>query len=111
MRKLEPLEQLLAEVAFASISVMAAILVRFVPRFAEMFREFGGELPSITRFLLPRWPMGIYALLCGVALMAGLYARKSWLMAAFFAGLIGVAFTFWALYAPIFELAGKIKAD
>jgi type II secretory pathway component PulF len=111
MRKLSTGENLLAGIAFAGISVIFAILFRHVPKFAEMFKDFGGPLPWSTRILLARWPMMVYAGVCGLLLMAGLSVKKSWLIVAFAGALVGVAFCFLALYAPIFELAGKIRAE
>ncbi|WML40720.1 type II secretion system F family protein [Neobacillus sp. OS1-2] len=39
-------------VAFVAIGVVIFLLVSVVPTFVDMFKDFGGELPAITKFVL-----------------------------------------------------------
>lgn len=41
-----------AVIAFIAIGVVIFLLVSVVPTFVDMFSDFGGELPAITRFVL-----------------------------------------------------------
>jgi type II secretory pathway component PulF len=105
----------------ALIAVTAVALVAMevvvVPGFVEMFRDFGAVLPMVTRIALaPGVPVaaavavlalggaGIAARLRGAA-----GAALGLLVSALLLGLGANAFLLYALYAPIFALAGSIK--
>jgi len=106
---------MLVVISFAATLVL---LDRFaIPAFARTYKDFATELPAITRSVLSHVvPLGMAALAFIVGSL-GLFARARGSnslavplgLAGIGIGIVGVAFTFYALYAPIFELAGKIK--
>ena len=84
------------------------------PVFLEMFAEFGGELPAVTRFFLGS-PAAYAVLALPSLFLVPAFAlpqapRKSLLLAAALAGLGGAAAFLLAMYLPIFQLAGNIQA-
>lgn len=101
-----------------SLSATLVLLDRFaIPAFAKMYAEFGGELPLVTRAVISHVFPLITALLAFAVGVLSFVARsrgsKSMALGLGLSGigigLFGVAFCFYALYAPMFELAGKIK--
>jgi hypothetical protein len=83
-------------------------------RFGSMFDDFGGKVPFVTS-LVVRWYVPTAAgLLVAGALVYGLRGapsrRRVTLAGAALAGLLAAAICVYGLYAPIWELAGKIKA-
>jgi hypothetical protein len=94
-----------------------ALLIPFVygPAFAAMFRDFGGPLPFATRLILLRWPSVILGLIPSGILAASLTGtrtlanRRALIVAAFVGALLMLGLSMWALYAPIFALAGRIQ--
>jgi hypothetical protein len=102
------------------LAVLAALALVVAPwtvgaAFAAMFRDFGVVLPVITRLALGAWfPVGMallpLALALGAAVAGGsLGLRRAMVVVAFVAALGAWAFYLFALYAPMFELAGAIK--
>lgn len=101
-----------------SLSATLVLLDRFaIPAYAKMYEEFGGTLPLVTRAVISHvFPIAT-ASLAFVVGAASFFARargsKSGALGLGLSGigigLFGVAFCFYALYAPMFELAGKIK--
>jgi type II secretory pathway component PulF len=92
------------------IVAMMALLV--VPQFAEVFRNFGAELPAPTR-LLSRYPGLVFVWPLVIGMAAAAWRRRARrgipllvlsLVGSFvvFAGVIA------ALYLPIFKLAATI---
>ena len=85
------------------------------PQFALMFRDFGGALPLITRLALTLWfPLAwgtVPLFILGGALSGQrtLGSRRVMIVAAFLFNLLAGGVCLYAMYAPIFELAGKIK--
>lgn len=106
-------------VALAGLAATSAVALQLlvVPRFAAMFAEFGAVLPAVTRIALSGWPMLGAALLIaalgGLGLRLRVIGRRepglALLIAAPALGLLADALCVYALYAPIFELAGKIR--
>lgn len=83
-------------------------------RFGSMFDDFGGKVPFVTS-LVVRWYVPTAAgLLVAALLVYGLRGapsrRRALLAGAAFAGLAASAICVYGLYAPVWELAGKIKA-
>ncbi len=101
-----------------SLSATLVLLDRFaIPVYAKMYAEFGGNLPMITRAVLSHFvPLGAAAIAVVLGAL-GVFARRRGSdstaltlgLAGIATGLFGVVFCFYALYAPMFELAGKIK--
>ncbi|GEM_PF-2693768 len=90
--------------------------VRVCPQFEQTFAQFGGTLPWFTRSVFGWWPYLVAMACAGVGLQLGLGGgaeaggRRTAaviLLVVSFAGLGG--FVLWALYAPLFEVAGAIR--
>lgn len=106
--------------ALAGIGVVAVWAVQLfaVPAFTEMFRDFGGELPPLTLAVIgPQLAMvcTFVALVCagaGIAARLAHPTRAGTVLIALAAGapMITVALMVYALYLPIFEIAGAIRA-
>jgi hypothetical protein len=101
--------------------LLTVVLVAFTfwvaPSFASMFRDFGNtSLPLLTRLALSRWfPLTLAATTAiGPALAyipaIPLRVRRWTLVAAFVFGGAAAAVCLEGMYAPIFDLAGKVKA-
>ena len=117
---LKPLDfvLLLVVVSLATALVLLDRLV--VPAFAKMYAEFGSEavLPLVTRAVVAHvTPLGGAALALSLA-AAGIFARRGGkgplavglLLGGIFLAIGAVAFSMYSLYAPMFELAGKVRA-
>jgi hypothetical protein len=101
-----------------SFAVTLVLLDRFaIPAYAKMYKDFAAVLPAITRAVLSHVaPLGT-AVLAVVLGALGMFARRRGSdsmavtlgLAGIAVGVAGVAFCFYALYAPIFDLAGKVK--
>ncbi|WP_437982839.1 hypothetical protein [Sorangium sp. So ce117] len=108
-------------VVIAGLLALALLTFPFTiaPSFAGMFAEFGGALPAVTRVALSPWAAPASGLLVAslvaapLALPAAstLALRRAMVVLAFFLGVIALAAAMYAMYAPIFELAGKIKPE
>src|SRR5262245_54129647 len=102
------------------VLVLFAFPFTIAPSFAQMFAEFGGTLPAVTRAALTPWAVPSLGLVAAsptaIAVAApalGLESiglRRSLVVIGFLLGLAVLAAAMYALYAPMFELAGKIKA-
>jgi hypothetical protein len=106
---------LLAAVLLAA-AALVALQIAVVPAFAAMYREFGGELPVITRLVLAAW-LPLTAVVLTLALGAGgMVARLrgaggvgiGLLVAGALLGVSAIGFCVYSLYAPLFALAGRI---
>jgi hypothetical protein len=107
-------------VALSTLLVVALFAFPFtVARsFARMFADFGGALPLMTRLALTPWAAPALGLVAAsptaiaVALPAkgSLGLRRGLVVIGFLLGVAALAGAMYAMYAPIFELAGKIKA-
>jgi len=101
-----------------SLSGTLVLMDRFVvPAFAAMYKDFGGALPLVTRLVVGHIaPFGGAAAAIALA-VTGIFARKRFSarlalllgLGGIAVGLVTVAFCFYALYAPMFDLAGKVK--
>ena len=84
-----------------------------------MFHDLGSadDLPLLTRIVLfpgASVALATPALIAFVVAFLGrqpLARRRTWIVAAFGLGLLGMALCLVAMYLPIFSLAGRIKAD
>src|SRR5262245_49523497 len=107
-------------VGLSALLSLALIVFPFTvaPSFAQMFSEFGSAFPAVTRAALTPWAapsLGLLAaspMLVAVALPGAgtLGLRRAMVILSFFLGLFALGTCLFALYAPIFDLAGKIKA-
>ena len=87
--------------------------------FAEMYAEFGSALPAMTRIGLMPWPgMGLglgVAALTGLAVAPngpdGIGIRRALLVGAFFGGVFALAGLLYTMYAPMFDLAGRVRVE
>jgi hypothetical protein len=85
--------------------------------FARMFADFGGELPVVTRLALTPWAAPAMALVAAsptaiavaVPAKGSLGLRRGLVVLGFLLAVAALALAMYAMYAPIFELAGKIK--
>jgi hypothetical protein len=97
----------------ALLGALVAVLA-IQPAFAEMFSDFGGELPWLTRVALQPWPPLVVALvpLLLVAESAlrsvGRTGRMIRVAVSLVVVGIGSALFLMALYLPIFDLAGAV---
>jgi hypothetical protein len=106
-------------------AMAAAALFAFpfvvAPTFAGMFADFGAKsaLPAITRVAMTPWPslalgLMVSTLTAMVGVLRGadrIALRRGLVVVAFFVGAIGIVALLSAMYAPILDLAGKIKAE
>jgi hypothetical protein len=108
-----PLSQ--ATIAFALIvaSVPAFAIVAMVPRFAEVFVNFGAEMPALTRLFAGNPWLG-FAWPALVAIDAWRVRRpngggRGWFLGRAVLGslLLATVFVF-AMYLPIFQLAATV---
>lgn len=110
-----------AAVALA-VAALMGLQILVVPRFAEMYREFGAVLPILTRVtLVGAVPVGGAVVTLGLGAAGALASRRgaegqgtgaigvALLAAGVVVGLGAMGVSLYGLYAPIFELAGKIK--
>lgn len=85
------------------------------PAFAEMFADFGGPLPAITRLGLTLWfPLVLAAIpftVLAVALLrrVTLGRRRALIVASFVLTVAASGLCLYSMYAPIFALAGTIR--
>ena len=93
---------------------MVLLMMRafWVPSVARMLADFGGRLPTSTMLSLT-WFFPLGAVFTGAVLDAlGLLLRRTALSILATAVVsAAIALTVWGMYAPIFELAGNIRAD
>jgi hypothetical protein len=90
------------------------------PMFASMFDDFCRKdaLPAITRVAMKPWPgVGLGLLVAAPTVMASMMRapesialRRGLVVVGFFGGALGIALLVYAMYVPIFDLAGSIKA-
>ena len=106
-------------VSALSLCVFAVIALSVVPSQAQILSDFGqAPLPAITVLVMSAsWRWGALAVflaaIVGLNLMEftseGRRTTALAIAAAFV--LLAIAFTNWALYAPMFELSGTIRAE
>jgi type II secretory pathway component PulF len=103
-------------IVVAGVGICWLFPLLIAPRFAQMFRDFGNaSLPRITQLGLTAWfppllgAVPLALLLVGVAVRMPLGKRRAAIVGSFVlaAGAIGACIG--SMYAPIFELAGKIQ--
>lgn len=117
--RFQPVDLVLGLVV-VSLTTTLLLMDRFVlPAFAKMFEDFGSTrvLPTVTRLVLSHASTLGGAALSVVLAVLGVFARQrgakgaavGLLIGGIAAGVLAVAFSFYGLYAPVFDLAGKIK--
>lgn len=115
-----PVVELVLGLVVVSLATTLILMDRFVlPAFAKMFADFGstGVLPTVTRIVLSHAATlggaAFALLLAGLGLFVERRGSKAaaigLVLAAIATGIAMVAFCFYALYAPVFDLAGKVK--
>ena len=102
-----------------TIVALASLPPYLAPRFSQMFADFGGTLPALTRWITSYpWLGPLAALVLAMLVAAGLAApplslgsRRRLLVVAFLVAGGALALFVWGLYMPIFALAGSLKAE
>lgn len=116
-KQAEVLDGVLIVGALVAGTVVAVFPVFVVPRFVEMFRDFGGPLPLVTKVAIsPPFSWGSLGLIllssaAGVGLVVGGHrgsGRLSLLLALAMAMLV-CAFVVTGLYLPVFQMAGAVR--
>ncbi len=102
--------------AIASVALLALPFLPLTPSFVAMYEDFDGPLPVVTQLALRPWPapslgVAVLALALFGASRRALVPRRLLLAGASLAGVLAVAARGWALYAPVFELAGSIASE
>jgi hypothetical protein len=102
-------------------SSMTVLVLLALPLWARAwertFREFGSELPLLTRLVLSWWFPPLLGLCAVLAIGQGLRPRqriglrRMWIAGAFAIGAFAIGVCLVGLYLPIFEIAGKIKSE
>lgn len=108
----------LAGLALAALALAGiwGLQLLVAPSFAQMFADFGGELPAITRAVVRPVIASVASGIAVALVAAGVAARTiaGWragtlaIYAGAIAAVLAVPLMLWALYAPIFEVAGAI---
>jgi type II secretory pathway component PulF len=108
-------------VAILAIELLAIALLAFVwvPAMKAMFDDFGRStpLPLLTRVVMGWWwPTAWIAVLLALTAVAmlGVRAERRRVVVLAVAMVLGAAqpmLTWWGMYLPIFELAGKIRVE
>lgn len=97
-----------------ALGLHLAFSLKILPSFAKLFVDFGGELPWLTRMALsPAWAVGWGLWLVvggGFGLSRLALGRRPKLLAAVL-GVMSIAWVvaMFAMYLPIFTIAGTIK--
>ena len=99
-----------AKIHTAVVGLAVAALVYFtVPQFVPILSPLGPELPPSTRVLLAAYPWAFVAPLAGVTLVHFVpsSSQRLWivLVVTYVIAAFIVVFLFWALYAPMYDLA------
>ena len=102
----------------AALEASALFVFPLVGRsFAAIFRDFGGELPSLTKLAISLWFPLLLAALVGAAIAIGAHTktsapvRRGMLVGAWVTGGLALGACVVGLYWPIFAIAGAIKPD
>ncbi len=114
---LHPVDLVLALVVASLVATLVLLDRLVVPAFAGVYADFGGVLPFVTLAVLSHVaPLG--GAMGAVSLaVAGILARQGkrnglalgLLLGGITLGIGTAGFCMYALYAPMFELSGKIK--
>ena len=113
------LDWVLLALAACAVGALVALRLLVVGSFVQMYRDFGSpeSLPVVTRVVVTPWATIVATLvvavlsLVGVGVRAATGARIGTAMSivAVVVGVASIAAVVWGLYAPIFELAGRIR--
>lgn len=114
---IHPVDLVLTLVAVSFAAALILLDIFAIPAFARMYRDFASTLPFITRAVISHVVPWVAASSAVIVAGLGMLVRNRGSnsaalglgLAGIAIGLGGVVFCFYALYAPIFELAGKIK--
>jgi hypothetical protein len=104
-------------VGLTSLGVVFCFHVAFSmgPRLQQPLEDFGSEIPALTRLVLMPWfplllgliPSFVVALALVGKTSLGL--RRALIAGAFFFSISASIFCLYALYSPVFALAGTIR--
>lgn len=117
-RDLSALDRIGIAVVGVATLVLLDLPLHVLPAFRGMFRDFGGALPAVTVLVLSPWftpalavaPLGL-VLAAVVPPVLRLEVRRWLIVGAFVVVVVALGFSLYGLYAPIFELAGNIRAE
>jgi hypothetical protein len=103
-----------AIIVAGTITFLFSFSFSFRPEFEKMFRDFGEALPAFTEIVLSPWCSPMLALSSAAVLALGLAPgtlrrRRRLLVGAFVIAALELALMVWALYLPIFVIAGQIE--
>jgi len=106
-------------IAVGLVGLLALFLLSFPwvvgNSFEQMFAEFGSVPPRFTQLALKPWFAGSLGVVTACGAAAGfvpgipLRTRRRVIVWSFFFGCAAIALCMFAMYEPIFDLAGKIK--
>lgn len=114
---IHPVDLVLTLVAVSFAAALILLDLFAIPAYAKMYRDFAAELPFITRAVISHvvpWAAAAAAtIVAGLGMVARHRGSRTMALGLGLAGIaigIGaVVFCFYALYAPIFDVAGKVK--
>jgi hypothetical protein len=116
--ELTALDWIGAGLALMTAAFPTALPLTVGPAFQGMFQDFGtAELPTLTQLVLSSWfppllglvPLVLLASVVVARPMLTTRARRGLIVGAFFAGFGASALCLYALYLPVFSLAGQIR--
>lgn len=95
----------------AATGIPWALIATFfiAPSFVKMFADFGAELPALTRFVLAPWGPLSLAFAVGAAALATMRKPVASIVLAVVGVLFEIGVFFFAMYLPIFSLAGNVR--
>lgn len=110
-------------VGLNAMEATALVAFPFVvaPSFQAMFADFGSRssLPALTRLALTPWPgLALGLMVAALTAIVGVFRgpdtialRRGFVVVGFVVGALGIVGLLYGMYAPIFAVAGKIKAE
>ncbi len=106
----------LGVVAAVTAFVLATFPLHVGRHFGGVLKDFGGAaLPSLTRCVLTWWAptgLGVVALVWVlVGVRAPVAHRRTHALLALLVGIAGLLACVFAVYLPLFQLAGNIRAE
>ena len=112
---LQAIDLVIAALSIPPVLFIIAFPFAVAPHFQQMFAEFGGELPGLTRLALTAWcPLLVAAM--PVALLAGsvftrtsAQSRRAGIFGSFLLGVAASAALLVAVYLPLFSVAGSVR--
>ena len=113
------LDWILLALSACAVGALIALRLLVVGSFVAMYRDFGSpeSLPRITALVITPWSTLVATLVVAVLSLVGVGVRAATgarigtalSLAAVVTGALSVAAVVWGLYAPVFEIAGRIR--